>query len=201
MKKLFLFLFLSSNAFFAQSLSKEQLIDEMAATGCACASKQQLTKDNFELTLGLCILESVNKFEKDVDVHYGKNVTTNQEKMEALGYDMGLKMALKCPSVFQLMVDGTDSENADDTVEEDLMITGTLAEIKSSQFLTFSVKESSGKINNFLLLNTFDNAFLLTDKVLKSNDNLEVYYYESELFDPKAAKFVSFKIVTDIIKK
>ena len=51
------------------------------------------------------------------------------------------------------------------------------------------------------LLSSFDNAFLVTDKVLKTNDTIEVYYYELEVFDAKLAKFVTYKVVTDIIKK
>jgi hypothetical protein len=81
------------------------------------------------------------------------------------------------------------------------MVSGNLTEIKFDQFLTFSIKEQSGKMNQFLLLSSFDNAFLVTDKVLKTNDTIEVYYYELEVFDAKLAKFVTYKVVTDIIKK
>ena len=81
------------------------------------------------------------------------------------------------------------------------MIVGAISEINQDQFITFSVKEESGKMNHFILLNDFDNAFLLTDKVLKVTDNVDVTYYEMELFDAKLGKFFSYKIVTDIIKK
>jgi hypothetical protein len=67
--------------------------------------------------------------------------------------------------------------------------------------LTFSIKEETGKMNHFILLSSFENSFLLTDKVLKINDTIEVSYYELELYDAKLAKFVSYKVVTDIIKK
>ena len=201
MKKLLLLFLLASGSIFAQSLTKEQLIDKMSDVGCECAGKQEITKDNLEMTLGLCILEAMNKYEKDVEIHYGKDVITDEKRMESLGYDMGLKMGAKCPTVFKLMMNDSNGEVAEEEVVADLMISGKLTEIKSNQFLTFSVKESSGKSNNFLLLNSFENAFLLTDKVLKANDNVDVFYYESELFDPKAAKFVTYKIVTDIIKK
>ena len=120
--------------------------------------------------------------------------------MEELGYEIGKKMGLKCPTVFKFMLE----DEANDVVEvdsEDLMLSGKIAEIKSEQFLTFIVKEESGKNNQFILLSSFDNAFLLTDKVLKATDAVDVVYYEMELFDAKLGKFVSYKIVTDIIKK
>ena len=81
------------------------------------------------------------------------------------------------------------------------MISGKVIEIKSDQFLSFSIKEESGKTNQFILLNNFDNSFLLTDKILKANDSVDVSYYESEIFDSKLGKFLTFKILTDIIKK
>ncbi|MCK6609174.1 MAG: hypothetical protein L6Q46_12865, partial [Flavobacterium sp.] len=71
MKKLVLLLILVGNAAFAQKLTKEQLIDKMSDVGCECTTKQQVTKENLEITLGLCILEALNKYEKDVERHYG----------------------------------------------------------------------------------------------------------------------------------
>ncbi len=198
MKKLLLLLLLTSTSIFAQKLTKEELIDKMSDVGCECANKQEITKDNIEITLGLCILEAINKHEKDVEVHYGKNVISDEKKMEALGYDIGLKMGAKCPTVFRFMMDESDETEEPAT---DMKIEGKLSGIKSEQFLTFSVKETSGKVNQFILLNNFENAFLLTDKVLKTNDAIEVYYYELELFDAKLAKFVTYKVVSDIIKK
>ena len=198
MKKLLLLLLLTSTSIFAQKLTKEELIDKMSDVGCECANKQEITKDNIEITLGLCILEAINKHEKDVEVHYGKNVISDEKKMEALGYDIGLKMGAKCPTVFRFMMDESDETEEPAT---DMKIEGKLSGIKSEQFLTFSVKETSGKVNQFILLNNFENAFLLIDKVLKTNDAIEVYYYELELFDAKLAKFVTYKVVSDIIKK
>lgn len=203
MKKLLLLILLTSSSIFAQKLTKEQLTDKMSDLSCECASKQEITKDNMEMTLGLCILEAMNKYEKDVEKYYGKNVITDDKKMEELGYDIGLKMGTKCPTIFSFMMDDSGDGGQEEYIEEepDAMISGKLTEIKSEQFLTFSVKEASGKNNQFILLSGFDNAFLLTDKVLKTNDSLEVSYYELELFDAKLAKFVTYKVVTDIIKK
>ena len=200
MKKILLLLVLVGNVAFAQKLTKDQLSDKLAEKACECTEKQELTKENFELTIGICLIEGINAYEKDVEKHYGKDVISNDKKMEELGYEIGKKMGLKCPTVFKFMLE----DEANDVVEvdsEDLILSGKIAEIKSEQFLTFIVKEESGKTNQFILLSSFDNAFLLTDKVLKATDAVDVVYYEMELFDAKLGKFVSYKIVTDIIKK
>ena len=201
MKKILLLLFLVGNVAFAQKLTKDQLSDKLAEKACECAEKQELTKESFELTIGICLLEGINAYEKDVEKHYGKNVISNDKKMEELATNIGARMGLKCPAVFKFMLDEESGEAEEVVDAEELTISGKISEIKSEQFITFIVKEDSGKTNQFILLSSFDNAFLLTDKVLKASDAVDVVYYEMELFDAKLGKFVSYKIVTDIIKK
>lgn len=200
MKKILLLLILIGNIAFAQKLTKDELSDKLADKACACANNQEITKENYELTIGICLLEGINAFEKDVEKYYGKNVITNDKKMEELGTNIGARMGLKCPTVFKFILDD-ESGDIDEAPEADLMLTGKISEIKLDQFLTFIVKEDSGKNNQFILLSSFDNAFLLTDKVLKMSDAVDVTYYEMDLFDAKLGKFVSYKIVTDIVKK
>ena len=199
MKKLLLLLLHTSSSIFAQKLTKEQLSEKLADKACDCAGKQEITKENFELTIGICLLEGINAFEKDVEKHYGKDVISNDKKMEELGYDVGKKMGSKCPTIFKFMLDDEEEVATDES--EELSVSGKVSEIKTEQFITFVVKEATGKTNQFILLSNFDNAFLLTDKVLKATDEVDVTYYEMELYDAKLGKFVSYKIVTDIIKK
>lgn len=199
MKKILLLLVLVGNIAFAQKLTKDQLSEKLAEKACGCAEKQEITKENFELTIGICLLEGINAFEKDVEKHYGKDVISNDKKMEELGYDVGKKMGSKCPTIFKFMLDDEEEVALDES--EELSVSGKVSEIKTEQFITFVVKEASGKTNQFILLSNFDNAFLLTDKVLKATDEVDVTYYEMELYDAKLGKFVSYKIVTDIIKK
>lgn len=196
-----LFILVVSQTIFAQKLSKDQLTDKLADKCCECANKKTITKDNFEVSIGLCIIESLGAYEKDVEKHYGKDIINNEAKMEEMGYDVGKKMALKCTSIFQIFSDADLDDDLEEEEEEALMLSGKITEIKSEQFITFSLKEDSGKMNNFILLSEFDNSFLLTDKVLKLNDSIDVEYYELDLYDAKVGTFVLFKIVSDIIKK
>ena len=123
--------------------------------------------------------------------------------MEALGRDVGIQMATKCPSFLKMVMDNMDDEEdvEEEMIEEEPSMTGSFFQIKSEQFITFSIKESSGRTVEFILLNNFDNSFLLTENLLKSNDIVEVVYYELEMFDAKIKKFVTYKIVSDILKK
>uniref|UniRef100_UPI0040482186 hypothetical protein n=1 Tax=Flavobacterium sp. TaxID=239 RepID=UPI0040482186 len=198
MKKILLLLVLVGNITFAQKLTKEQLSEKLAEKACGCAEKQEITKENFELTIGICLLEGISAYEKDVEKHYGKDIISNDLKMEELGYEVGKKMGLRCPVVFKFMLADLDEDN---NADEQFEVSGKVSEIKSEQFITFIIKEDSGKTNQFILLSNFENAFLLTDKVLKVADAVDVTYYEMELFDAKLGQFISYKIVSDIIKK
>lgn len=202
MKKIIVLL-LITQSIFAQKLSKEQLISKISEGTCNCITKKEITKENLEMTLGLCMLEDFNKYEKDIEKFYGKNVISDESKMEALGRDVGIQLATKCPSFLKLVMENMDDEEevVEEVVEEEPSVTGKFHQMKSEQFVTFSIKETSGKTVEFILLNNFDNSFLLTENILKSNDEIDVYYYELEMFDAKIKKFVTYKIVSDIIKK
>ena len=201
MKKIILLLFISQ-AIFAQKLSKEKLVEKISQGTCECISKKEITKENLEVRLGLCMIQDFSKYEKDIEKHYGKNVISNDSKMEALGSDVGIHMATNCPAFLKIVMENMDDEEAEEVIEEEeLFVTGKFTDLKTEQFITFLVKEDSGKSNNFILLNNFDNAFLITDNVLKTNELVEVYYYELELYDAKIKKIVTYKIVSDIIKK
>ena len=202
MKKIIVLLFITQSLF-AQKLTKEQLISKISEGTCDCITKKEITKENLEMTLGLCMLEDFNKYEKDIEKYYGKNVISDESKMEALGRDVGIQMATKCPSFLKMVIDNMDDEEdvEEEMIEEEPSMTGSFFQIKSEQFITFSIKESSGRTVEFILLNNFDNSFLLTENLLKSNDIVEVVYYELEIFDAKIKKFVTYKIVSDILKK
>lgn len=203
MKKIIVLLFLTQSLF-AQKITKEELIAKISEGTCECITKKEISKENLEMTLGLCMLEDFNKYEKDIEKYYGKNVISDKSKMEALGRDVGMQMTTKCPAFLKLIMDNIDEEQEeaeDEIIEEEPSVTGKFFQVKSEQFITFSIKEASGKTVEFILLNNFDNSFLITENILKSNDVVDVYYYELEMFDAKIKKFVTYKIVSDIIKK
>jgi hypothetical protein len=145
----------------------------------------------------------------------------NKELIEKVGEDAGEKMLEICPEVLELIMndekfvdeiisdfskkDTTIStevvEEEEEIVNEDLNVSGVLIESKIESYLTVVVKEDSGRINTFILLNNFDNSFLITDKVLLTNDKVKVYYYYiNELYDFKLNKFMTYKIITNITK-
>ena len=214
MKTIF-FLLLITQISFAQK--KDAIISKIAEETCDCIQKKKMNQEtdsyeDYKMALGVCMLDSYQNHSSKFS-NRDKVDLTNHEEMRSFGEEIGIKMVKFCPN-FMLEVgekkitydNGSVNKNKNykEEVEEeelDPFVTGTVFQIKADQFISFSIKETSGKTDEFILLNNFNNSFLLTEKLLKPNDIVDVYYYETELFDAKINKYITYKVVTDIIKK
>lgn len=218
MNKIIVVLFLFSFSFsFAQNSKKDEVITKITASLCECNSKGKIKKDNVKVGLGICLIEAMNSHKTELLKAY-KTSKINKELIEKVGEAAGEKMIEICPEVLELIMNDekfvdeiiSDFSKKDATtlpeiideniVNEDLNVSGVLIESKIESYLTIVVKENSGRINTFILLNNFDNSFLITDKVLVTNDKVKVYYYINELYDFKLNKFMTYKIITNISK-
>src|SRR5690606_2661874 len=132
-----------------------------------------------------------------VTYHFGEDFFSGKDGISTVGEELGMHMALKCPELFTEFFDYSSNEN--EIVYQS--ISGRLNKIKKDEFLTFIVKEPSGKSHEFMLLNSFETSYLLTDDILKTNDEIEVYYYVSEIYNAKINRYVNYNIVTYIEKK
>lgn len=200
MNKIIVFSFLFISQFIvAQKLTKEKLIEKFSENACKCITDKGITAETMDKNLGLCLIESISKYSKEVEKYYGKNIYTNDEKMTELAESVGANLAFTCPSFTSVISEMSDDEVKE--AEEALFINGTITNTNFDQFLTFTLKEESGKTNTILVLEDFDNFFLISDSVLKPTDKVKVTYYTAELYDAKIKKFTSFKVVLDIIKE
>lgn len=199
MKKI-LFLLLLTNFSFAQVNSKEDLVGVLSNQTCDCLNTKELTETNLELTLGVCIIQSIQKNKEDVEKYFGKNILSNEDNMTEIAESIGVQLALECPKFTSLISDMSyeDDEAMD---EEYLSLAGKIVAVNADQFMTFKLKQDSGKTVTFLVLEDFDNSYLLLDSVIKPTDTVEVSYYEATLYDAKIKKFVPYNIVLDIIKQ
>ena len=110
MKKIVVLLLLTQTLF-AQKLTKEELIDKLSENTCNCTTEKGITEENMDITLGVCILESISKYEKDVEKHFGKNIVSNEEKMGELAEAVGSKMAFTCPAFLKIIITFNQSIN------------------------------------------------------------------------------------------
>ncbi|UYW02228.1 hypothetical protein K5I29_04815 [Flavobacterium agricola] len=194
MKKTIIFLLLSQIAF-AQKLSKPELLEHIAKNICEELAKPGVDIHN-DTAMGLFLLKNVGDYKDDVIYYFGTDGTIGIETMQRFGEEIGMRLAIECPDAFTALF--TDEE-ANDTAYQTAF--GRFDKIQNKQFLSFTIKENSGKTTEFYLLNDFESAYLLTDNQLKKNDVVELTYFESSLYDPKLKQFRIFNIVSFIEKK
>jgi hypothetical protein len=202
LKIIVLFISISS---FSQKLSKEELLKELSDATCKCSENKEFTKDNLEIILGICIVEAIGKNPKAVEKHYGANYMT--KSMKQIGQEIAPNIMLNCPKVSSLIMDKAkekyaSEEEEEEVVEEDndIVVKGTFTSSSVNEFLFVNIKEDSGKTHELIIINNFENAYLITDKILKANDKIEVDFFEGVLYNVKTNKFENYKILNNITK-
>lgn len=197
MKKGLLVLFFISQMVTAQTLSKTDLLIAVADNICNEIAEKNIEVKS-EFTMGVYMLKAVNNYKEDIEHYYGKNYLTNEGVMGTMGEDIGLYLGLKCPEIFEFFVGNEEATFEEIAYQQ---VTGKFHKTIKNQFLSFIIKEESGKTHEFLFLNSFETSYLLTDNLLSLNDEIEVTYYVSEIYDAKVGKFVNYNIVSYLEKK
>ena len=125
--------------------------------------------------------------------------------MRAFGEKVGINMVKYCPAfILELGKKKDFLDDEEEYVEEEVeneSISGKVKSISTANYLSIKLVENSGKTTDFIILGDFDSSFLLTDKILKNNDKVQIFYYEIDLYDSKLNKFITQKIISDIIKQ
>lgn len=201
MKKIFLFLLVIANQSFSQDV-----MDKITNETCECIKAKNLDLEKVEaselqMQLGLCMMQSYSNH-KDKLPKSKRVLLDNDEQMEKFGEEIGMKMITYCPDILLAIgKNEIDKNEANEVVDVlSLSSTGQLIERKTDGFLTIRVKEESGRINDFILVKNFDNAYLISDDVLKVNTKVKVDFYYEDIYDSKLNKFVNSKVLLDIQK-
>ena len=213
MKKILIILLIVTNFAVAQNNKKKDLVKKLTETTCNCTTKNKIAPGKVKVTLGLCLLDAITTNKTEVFKVYNKK-SLDKDLIEKVGEDVGSEMMDLCPETMEILLNDKelmdeiaedndiDVSNSTEELEDDenLNISGTFTETKVDGYLYVVVKENSGRINQFVILQSFENVFLITDKVLKPNDSVSVTYYEAELYDPQLNKFITLKVATNIVK-
>jgi hypothetical protein len=189
------FLLISLNVY------SQDVKEVIAKETCECIAKfdiDSMTSSDLELKYGLCMLESYNnyigEFAENEKLDFLNNV-----QMVKFGEEIAVKMLIFCPDFILKLGESYDS--SEKVEETEPVIKGVYYGSEIETFYTIFIKQSNGETTELVVLDYFDNVYLITDKLINNNEKLEVSYYEADLFDAKLNKFISAKIVTDIIKK
>ncbi|SFZ91810.1 hypothetical protein SAMN05428642_102349 [Flaviramulus basaltis] len=196
MRKIVLFfLFISAHAF------SQDVKEIIAKETCECTSKldlDALNSSDLELKFGLCMLESYNKHIGEFPENQRLDFQDNAQ-MEKFGEEIALKMLEFCTEIISKL--GENHDDSDEVEKNDSSVKGIYNGFLIDAFYTIFIKDSNDKTFELVVLDYFKNVNLITNKLIENSQEIEVYYYEADLFYPKSNKFISTKIITDIIKK
>ena len=113
-----------------------------------------------------------------------------------LGELIGIKMAGVCPEEILRMTNTSDDE---DYEEMSNYVSGTVTKIEKEQFVVLSLKDDSGKTLKLYWLYYVDSELDLESNYSNLIDKkVEVYYYESDLFDARINEYKSFNIIEEL---
>jgi len=201
MKKLSVtFLFLISVAV----LYSQDVLELIAEKTCECLETipDTLDQDAFNVKLGLCMIEAAMPYEKELRKTYGIRLENIDTEGERLGRMVGLKLVSICPEGVEKIGKIQRGEVAEEPEEAVVILSvmGEVIAIDDSDFVTFSVKESTGKISKYFwmtLINGDDQIIYNYSSLLGRVVNIT--FERQEFFDPRIAEYRPFNIIKELI--
>ena len=192
MKALSLFLFIIATAL---NISAQDTLDKISADCCACMEKDRASMedpDKWQTALGLCMLGAAAPYEKELKKKYGVDMSQlDRGAGEKLGELLGVRLATNCPYFLELISSMEDDEDESSTLG---MLTGSVKEVRTGQFITIVVQDEQGRTYEMLVLDHFENADRVTDGKAEGL-NADWEYAEREYYDPNTRSYRSFKVV------
>lgn len=183
---------------FSFAQKKEVVFKKLAESTCEC-SKAKGEATISDISLGLCIFQSLDKLTPKEQKVIGYNPEKKMETIEGVAENVGLEMALICPEIFANMSDGEEDAAVDSTaVEEDTFVVGTFDSMVSKEFVTIKIIDENKAVKDFIWLFPFDGDTLFIKKKVDKGEKIEVHYREQEFFDPKTNSYQKYNEITEI---
>jgi hypothetical protein len=169
--------------------AQDDIYKTIATETCDCVSKRGIDtskRNEVEIALGLCMLESIQSHDVDVQL-------TDEAAMTAFGEKVGLQMAPICPLLFSAFMADPQEE------EEVLTLAGKIKSIEMDEFLFVILKDDSGKEHKMLWFRYFSGSddFKNDPKKLVGK-NVTVVYENQECYFPKAKTYRDSKEIREL---
>lgn len=194
MKKFLLFSLILS----ASAMSGQDIYDKMAKESCSCITAKYPTaasmpQENISDAFVTCFIQIFAANSDQLNTVHSVDIN-DETQMDGVSEKVAMKMLAHCPDY--LMALGRATEAASEVSYS--MLQGKVTEIKSGDFLTLIIKDDESRSHQFLLLEFFESASLLTKNKLKKNDVVAVTFSKYEMYDPRLKEFRSYNVLSDI---
>jgi hypothetical protein len=182
----------------------QEYMDKIAQKSCECLDKvpDTLKTDEFNLKLGICMIEAATPYKKQLKKDQGINLDNIDTEGEKLGRLIGIKMASTCPNILlKLTQKPSDKEEA---AAEEKTAEGLITKLENDFFVVLSLKDEAGKINRFYWLTFVESGMELTSKYKSVvGESVIITYKVQDFFDPKIEEYRAFNIISklEVVRK
>ncbi len=200
MKKLFIFLLLTG--FTSVNAYAQEYIETMADHVCECYNEipEDLVGDEFNVQLGMCILEAAQPHWDEIEADMGITMSNFHARGQELGYKIGQQMAARCTKVAVDMAERSTGRplGSEEEAESD-MIYGTVLKVERGIFAKISLRDDMGKLRKFYLLMNVETNIILEED-LDQLEGAQVYlgFRPMELFDARINEFRPFNVIESL---
>lgn len=198
MKKLNLYLIVLFSFFAVTKIEAQDYLSKITSQSCDCLSEIEETTDReqFNLELGLCIIDAAVPYKKELKRDHQIDLDNINEDGTRLGEMIGMRMAGVCPQEIMKIANNTQDETYEDL---GAYTSGTITKIENEQFVVFSLKDESGKNIKLYWLYYIDSELdLETNYTSLLGKKVEVFYYETEMFDVRINEYKTFFVIEEI---
>ncbi|MCB0773262.1 MAG: hypothetical protein KJZ58_08705 [Flavobacteriales bacterium] len=197
---------------FSISSAQDDVMDPIAEKACECLRDMDstMTKEEMQTTLGLCMLQAAEPYQKQLKKKYKVDLARSDKNAEEFGRMVGFRMASKCPKTFgalSMRLNAMDVEpppppppgvGAGNYTAPAQSIVGKLTSVRSGQFLTLVVLTEDGRTLDFLLLGQAGNvANVLRQPDQGRGATGRWSYSVQELFDPLSRTYRPYYVVAN----
>ncbi|NER15909.1 hypothetical protein [Spongiivirga citrea] len=203
--KILVSLILITSLSFAQG--KDKVLNDIAKSVCPCieGKNSEITAQDspkqVEMMLGICILTAYSEHREAYVKAFGKELNMdNDAEMEAVGVDIGLKMASECPEILMMFADGDyESDLESDSAQKQM--TGKLIGFKKGTFTMIEFQETGGRKHKLVWLDYFAGSELLEDHTKAKGNTFTIFFAEKEFYDPNLKEYRNYKVMRSITEK
>lgn len=173
----------------------QQYMDKIVVQSCECLGKvsETLEPEQYNVELGLCMIEASMPYKKQLKKDYDINLDQIESEGEKLGRVIGLKMVAVCPTALVRMTkknQGNQKTEGDDTIE------GIVTNVESDFFVSFHLKDDSGKVMKYHWLTVIETEQELTTAYQSIiGKTVRITFETKDFFDPKIEEYRQFFII------
>ena len=176
----------------------QDYMDEIGQKSCECLEdiSDSLDQDQFNMELGLCMINASLPYKKLLKKDYDIDLDRIETEGEKLGKTIAIKMISFCPKLFTKL---TNRNEPNDSEFEELSITGTITNIHSDLFISFSIKDELGMVKKFFWMPFIETNIDLPQSYEQlEGKEVQINYLSREYYDPKIGEYRQFFIISKL---